>query len=217
MGLKLTPEQIEEIRSRIRAGRIHMPVEPSRELSREKTWSGPHHHHYESQSHNRGTVVHHDHVLHNYKGPGFHDHELSRYAPCLDSQCPHTEIDRVWKEKVAETPEHGQWSPDGLLISLPEEENYLASRMHSEMLAKLRGNRGKLHWKSQTTEGLLSQLIDEVDELVKEVEKVRGPEPSPGDIGKAIFFWDVWKEAADVANFAAMIADRLQPEDLDNG
>lgn len=82
-------------------------------------------------------------------------------------------------------------APDGTRISDIGGEKELADRLHRHMLAKLEANRGKRHWQDATQMYLVERLHQEVVELLVAV--------SNGD--------DPWPEAADVANFAAMIAD----------
>jgi len=74
------------------------------------------------------------------------------------------------------------------------EEWRMAGTMKANMVAKLRENRGKLHWlhPSVTNDYLIDRLIEEVNELMK------------AETGE-----EAWEEAADVANFAAMIADKI--------
>lgn len=78
-------------------------------------------------------------------------------------------------------------------------EGDLTDRMATEMKVKLEANRHKLHWRSPLvqTEYLALRLYEEVAELLAAVRSgVRA---------------DAWAEAADVANFAAMLADRTPP------
>ena len=77
-------------------------------------------------------------------------------------------------------------------MSTPQEEAALAGRMAHEMIVAMEPHHDRRHWQRSSSEYLLGRLEDELDELRKAVE----------DGG------NVWKEAADVANFAAMIADR---------
>lgn len=69
------------------------------------------------------------------------------------------------------------------------DEAELVGKLASTMIGKLEANRWRQHWRSEDTDFgyLLKRLYDEVAEL----------EAHPS-----------WEEAADVANFAAMIADR---------
>jgi predicted house-cleaning noncanonical NTP pyrophosphatase (MazG superfamily) len=66
------------------------------------------------------------------------------------------------------------------------QEAEIANRLRDEMMFKLAKNRHKTHWLDSD----LSYLIDRLDDEVAELKR----DPS-------------WEEAADVANFAAMIAD----------
>lgn len=79
------------------------------------------------------------------------------------------------------------------------DEAALAGRMALEMQAKLADNRGKLHWRHPDVDDgyLVERLADEVLEML---------DAPPTE---------VWSEAADVANFAAMIADRREASGRD--
>ena len=91
---------------------------------------------------------------------------------------------------------------DGERICDVGDEHLLPSRMAAEMKAKLEANRHKLHWRSPRvqTEYLALRLYEEVAELLAAVRSgVRA---------------DAWAEAADVANFAAMLADRTREDGL---
>lgn len=87
-------------------------------------------------------------------------------------------------------------APVGRRISDVGDETNLADGMREAMLRKLDRNRGKLHWRdSEVTDAyLMGRLRQEVDELE---EAVRSGSTSA-----------TWGEAADVANFAAMLSDR---------
>ena len=76
-------------------------------------------------------------------------------------------------------------------MSEPQEEHALAGRMGHEMILKLAANRTRPHWRQSDGPYLCARLREEVDELLYAV----------------IHSEDAWQEAADVANFAAMIAD----------
>ena len=67
-----------------------------------------------------------------------------------------------------------------------EESEALCSRMRNEMLTKMLANAHKGGWQDTSQATLFKRLLWEVGELMEN--------PS-------------WQEAADVANFAAMIAD----------
>jgi NTP pyrophosphatase (non-canonical NTP hydrolase) len=71
--------------------------------------------------------------------------------------------------------------------------------MAGEMGRKLRENRGtgKHHWRETGYYWLLTRLRDEIEELRDAIALSDDPEM-------------IWAEAADVANFAAMIADRAE-------
>lgn len=82
-------------------------------------------------------------------------------------------------------------------VSTRQEEHALADHMATTMERKLAENRGKLHWRHPSVdEGyLIVRLVEEVAELIEVVT-----------VG--VIDGDAWSEAADVANFAAMLADR---------
>ncbi len=84
-------------------------------------------------------------------------------------------------------------------MSTNQEEGLLVERLHSEMRKKLKANREREHWKQSSGRYLFARLREEVDELIDAVNH--------GE--------DAWAEAADVANFAAMIADNATPGDTD--
>lgn len=79
-------------------------------------------------------------------------------------------------------------------MSTPKDEAALAGRMALEMQIKLAQHSDRGHWRQSKLRFLLARLREEVDELADEVNGMR---------------YDVWSEAADVANFAAMIADKV--------
>lgn len=88
---------------------------------------------------------------------------------------------------------------DYQLVSDQDDETGLVEAMADVMATKLYENRGKLHWLSSgmTLDGLFTKLDDEINELRATALTAGGPDVI-----------QVWFEAADVANFAAMIADR---------
>lgn len=67
-----------------------------------------------------------------------------------------------------------------------------------DKLARHDADRGAEGWRSATVEGLLRKLREEYEELVE----IACDEDAEVD--------DVWSEAADVANVAAMVADLVQ-------
>lgn len=87
-------------------------------------------------------------------------------------------------------------APPGTSISDVGGEGALVSRMAGEMTVKLAENRGKRHWKDADIMYLEKRLLEETIELVEAVTNGG----------------DVWAEAADVANFAAFIADNVTEE-----
>jgi NTP pyrophosphatase (non-canonical NTP hydrolase) len=76
-------------------------------------------------------------------------------------------------------------------MSTSQEELLLVDRMADNMRMKLFANRERPHWKGDHLATLHFKLREEVKELIDAV--IEGE--------------DAWAEAADVANFAAMIAD----------
>lgn len=85
-------------------------------------------------------------------------------------------------------------------ISTEKDEAEMVTRMADAMRAKLALNRGKLHWEESEMGYLMARLNDEVEELRREV----------GDIFTSDRAEKVRAEAADVANFAAMIAEKVR-------
>ena len=71
-------------------------------------------------------------------------------------------------------------------MSSPKDEAALAGRMAYEMQLKLAQHSDRQHWRRTNGRYLYQRLREEVEELIEN--------PS-------------WEEAANVANFAAMIAD----------
>ena len=84
-------------------------------------------------------------------------------------------------------------------MSTPEEEHALVDRLAFNMGMKLAANRDRSHWNRSRQWYLLRRLREEVDELSYAVNHGEGK--------------DAWAEAADVANFAAMIADNQSLEE----
>ena len=66
----------------------------------------------------------------------------------------------------------------------------------NNMYIKLRENAHKAHWNTVTTEWLLNRCMEEFEELKEALAN-----EDPGEIAR---------EAADVANFAMMIADNVR-------
>lgn len=81
-------------------------------------------------------------------------------------------------------------------MSTREEEQELVTRMAVNMETKLAASRAKNHehWREPSMAFLIRRLLEEVGELIGATRQ------------------DAWSEAADVANFAAMIADRITGE-----
>lgn len=87
----------------------------------------------------------------------------------------------------------------------PEEEEALAERLKEYVLLKLAMNRGKkVHWDHLSTSYLSSRILDEHEELEEAIAAGHTP-------------YVVWKEAADVAIFAAMTADRYEKRCVGEG
>ncbi len=86
-----------------------------------------------------------------------------------------------------------------LRASTPEDERRLVAALSESMLTKLAENRGKLHWQECAPEFLLGRLDAEVEELRQALGGYLEEGSAEAD--------DVWREAADVANFAAMLAE----------
>ena len=80
-------------------------------------------------------------------------------------------------------------------MSTEIEEETLVMAMNVAMRGKLRNNRTKRHWRHLSVAQLLSRLDEEVAEL-----RLAATTPNPDAI-------TVLDEAADVANFAAFVAD----------
>ena len=85
-------------------------------------------------------------------------------------------------------------------MSTPEEEHALVDRLADNMRMKLATNRERPHWKESNFDFLLSRLGMEVGALAIAIRD--------GE--------DAWAEAADVANFAAMIADNQNNADVES-
>lgn len=114
--------------------------------------------------------------------------------------------------------------PHPLRGSTPAEETALVTQLGVYQREKLRANSHKVHWRMQgerSVEVVVDRFInnllrDELGELkgaVRRAEHERWDPDCPvcehslslDDLVKA-----VWREAADVANFAAMIADLVE-------
>lgn len=83
-------------------------------------------------------------------------------------------------------------------MSTPGEERQLVDTLRGVQLKALRTNRWKGHWHEESVAWLLKRLHGELGELV-EVLMADKPDPDA-----------VERECADVANFAAMIADNAR-------
>ena len=87
--------------------------------------------------------------------------------------------------------------PEGKEPREYDTDHKLVNDMANHMFKKMRLNKHKAHWSTVSQEWLFNRLIGEVDELMKAVTFGDG---------------DVISECADVANFAAMIADNHSNE-----
>lgn len=74
------------------------------------------------------------------------------------------------------------------------------------MRAKLRENEHKGDWDGCTTKWLLGRLHEETDELVIALSRIKLERLERGGVSSATAE-EVAREAADIANFAMMIAD----------
>jgi len=82
-------------------------------------------------------------------------------------------------------------------MSTENQENNLITILSQVCLEKLEENRHKKHW----NEFEIMWLFDRIEEEIKELKKAVIS-------GKPVI--DVWREAADVANFAAFIAQNFE-------
>lgn len=72
-------------------------------------------------------------------------------------------------------------------------------RMSQNMLAKLDANKHKGRWEDVNPLWAFKRIVDEASELMEAVLSGQSPE-------------EVWKEAADVANFALIVAESYEKE-----
>lgn len=86
-------------------------------------------------------------------------------------------------------------------MSTPRDEAALAGRMAMEMQKKLALHSDRRHWRESSRGYLYERLREEVGELWELVS-------NPDQIDNID---ELWAEAADVANFAAMLADWFAP------
>ena len=82
-------------------------------------------------------------------------------------------------------------------MSYPDEESALVRKLSDVQREKLRYNRHKDHWRHYSPKQMLRRAETELRELRRAIE---ADKPAP----------DVWAEAADVANFVAMVAQNHQ-------
>jgi len=97
------------------------------------------------------------------------------------------------------TPRFEDVAPDGRRISDVGGELALVQTLAEAMQSKLAKNRGKRHWQDAAPTYLIDRLRQEVEELDQAIGSYLEEGSADED--------DVWNEAADVANFAAMLAD----------
>ncbi len=96
-------------------------------------------------------------------------------------------------------------------MSDQRQESALVGRLSQSMLHKLEVNRHKPNWMNEDIGSLIGMLKSEVEELIDAVTacKMLG-NSDHRDI-------EVWNEAADVANMAAMVANVATGQTLDGG
>jgi NTP pyrophosphatase (non-canonical NTP hydrolase) len=83
-------------------------------------------------------------------------------------------------------------------MSTAREEQAIVRRLAHHQRAKLRIHRNRIHWRKWGSDRFyVERLIGETLELMEAINNDRLPS-------------DVWNEAADIANFAAMLADRYE-------
>lgn len=87
---------------------------------------------------------------------------------------------------------------------LPEDEEKIVAVLSAAQREKLRENAHKAHWTEDSLTVLFGKLLEEVRELGLEISTNRGKDRAK----------KVLREAADVANFAAMIADVVAREKM---
>jgi len=80
----------------------------------------------------------------------------------------------------------------------------LVEEFGKHMLKKLNENNHKTHWRHCEVEYLVDRLVQESDELFTAIEDEHSPE-------------EIIRECADVANFAAMIADMYTKPEVSHG
>lgn len=83
-------------------------------------------------------------------------------------------------------------------MSTVQQEFNLVRQLGTIMKSKLRANQKKPHWEQESLGYLLERLKEEVNELE---EAIKAHQEGTGSV------LDTIGEAADVANFAAMIVD----------
>jgi len=89
------------------------------------------------------------------------------------------------------------------MSSTENEELRLVTLLSNHMVLKLAENRFKSHWDYETLQFFSMRLTQEKKELMRAVQSGASAE-------------DVWREAADIANFAAMLADNYAKGNFEN-
>lgn len=85
-------------------------------------------------------------------------------------------------------------------VSTTQQEKALVNTLGLRQLEKLAENRGKIHWRALgRASGYVQRADEELDELAEAIADRQTPE-------------QVWREAADVANFVAMAADHYEQD-----
>lgn len=80
-------------------------------------------------------------------------------------------------------------------MSDQQQEELLVATLSDHMLDKLRQNSFKPYWRTaEEVKDLVILSLGEMEELVDAMEQGQAP-------------WQIWREAADVANLVAMAAD----------
>jgi len=89
----------------------------------------------------------------------------------------------------------------------------LVRKFAETMERKLRENEYKSIWKNESANWLLDRLREEVEELDRAIYRPdwKCHVDKPENQRRCEMRSDVWREAADVANFAMMVADVYNP------
>jgi len=78
-----------------------------------------------------------------------------------------------------------------------KEEVFLINKLKNNCLVKLRENCHKEHWKTLTKDDCINRIHEELTELLNAIDWNKNPE-------------EVWREASDVCNFLAFLADNYE-------